>query len=232
MIDKTRTHAEDAIAAIPEGATIMIGGFGECGRPDMLLHLLLESGRHNLTIVSNNAGEGRKGLAALLLARRIGRMICSFPRGAMAKEVEMLVREGSLTLEVMPQGTLAERMRAAAAGIPAFYCPTGVGTMLADGRETRMFNGRPCLLETALTADVALIKAHRADRWGNLTYDRMARNFSPLMCGAATRVIAEADEIVPLGGIVPEQVATQGVFVETVVRSRPVPAELWERALA
>ncbi|WP_036593563.1 3-oxoacid CoA-transferase subunit A [Ottowia thiooxydans] len=232
MIDKIRSDVEKALSCLKDGSSLMIGGFGECGRPNMLIAAVLDMGIRDLVLVSNNSGTGRIGLAALLLSGRVRKMICSYPRGDLASELERMVRAGSIELEVMPQGTLSERMRAAGAGIPAFYCPTGFGTTTARGKETREFNGLGCVLETGLTADVALVKAGRADRWGNLTYDRLARNFSPLMCMAARTVIAEVDEVVELGDIDPEHVVTQGILVDSVVRTQPVDARVWERALA
>lgn len=216
MIDKRAGGPEEAVSRIPDGATVMVGGFGESGRPNRLLAALLDGGARGLTIISNNAGEGTHGMAALLLAGRVEKLVCSFPRGAMAAQVEELVRAGTLSLDVMPQGTLAERIRAAGAGIPAFYTPTSFGTVVAEGKETRDFDGRGHVLETALHAEFALIKARRADRWGNLDHDKLARNFSPLMAAAAEWTIAEADEIVELGGMHPEHVVTPGIFVDAV----------------
>lgn len=232
MIDKRRLSAEDALSRLSDGMSVMIGGFGECGRPNMLISMLLDSGAKDLVLVSNNAGEGATGLAALLLSGRVRKLICSFPRGAMAKEMERLVRSNVIELEVMPQGTLAERIRAAGAGIPAFFCPTGYGTIIARNKETREINGQGCVLEYGISADLALIKAHRADRWGNLTYDKMARNFSPLMCMASKTVVVEADEVVEVGEIDPEHVVTQGILVDSLTLTRPVSVECWERALA
>ena len=220
MIDKRAGAPEEAVARIPDGATVMVGGFGESGRPNRLLAALLDGGARGLTAISNNAGEGTHGMAALLLAGRIETLVCSFPRGAMAAQVEELVRAGKLKLDVMPQGTLAERIRAAGAGVPAFYTPTGFGTDMAKGKETREFDGRGHVLEYALPAQYALIKARRGDRWGNLDHDKLARNFSPLMAMAAEWTIAEADEIVELGDIHPEHVVTPGIFVDALVETR------------
>lgn len=221
MIDKRVTDAAEAVSRIPDGASVMVGGFGESGRPNTLLAALLDGGARGLTAISNNAGEGTHGMAALLMAGRVEKLVCSFPRGAMAAEVEKLVRAGRLSLDVMPQGTLAERIRAAGAGIPAFYTATGAGTAAAEGKETRDFEGRAHVLETALRADFAIIKARRADRWGNLDHDKLARNFAPIMATAADWTIAEADEIVELGDMHPEHVMTPGIFVDAVCLTAP-----------
>ncbi|MFT4794341.1 MAG: 3-oxoadipate CoA-transferase alpha subunit [Paracoccaceae bacterium] len=217
MIDKTAKNAAEAVACIKDGATVMVGGFGESGRPNTLLKALLESGAKDLTAISNNAGEGTHGMAALLLAGRVRKLICSFPRGDMAAETEKLVRAGKLELEVMPQGTLAERIRAAGAGIGAFYTPTSYGTEVAAGKETRIIDGVGHVLEYALHADFGLVKAKRGDRWGNLDYNLLSRNFGPLICAAARHTIVEADEIVPLGDIAPEEVVTPGIFTNALV---------------
>ncbi len=230
MLDRRSEDLEQALDGISDGATIAISGFGESGRPNMLIKALLDRGTRDITLISNNAGEGTMGLAALLLEGRVRRLLCSFPRGAMQGDVERLVRAGALELEVMPQGTLAERLRAGGAGIPAFYTATGYGTQIANGKESRTFGGRGYLLETALTADFGLIKAHRADRWGNLTYRNLARNFCPLVAAAAKRSIVEADEIVPLGDIPPAEVITPGIFTDVLVQTRPVPHGDWPRA--
>ena len=228
MIDKRCDSLAQALEPIKDGARIMISGFGESGRPDMLIKALLDKGVRDLELVSNNPGEGTRGLAALFLAKRVGRLICSFPRGDMQDEIEAQVRAGTLTLDVMPQGTLAERIRAAGAGIAAFYTPTSFGTLAAKGKETRMFDGVGHVLEHALHADFALIKAERADRWGNLTYDKLGRSFAPLMASAAKHTIAEADTLGDLGSIAPEHVITPGIFTDCLVQTRPVtdwPAE-------
>lgn len=217
MIDKTAKNAAEAVACIPDGATLMVGGFGESGRPNTLLKALLHGGATGLTVISNNAGEGTHGMAALLLAGRISKLICSFPRGDMAVQTEQLVRAGKLELEVMPQGTLAERIRAAGAGVGAFYTPTSFGTEVAAGKETRQIDGRGHVLEFALHADFALVKCMRGDRWGNLDYNKLSRNFGPVMCSAAKHTIVEADEIVALGDIAPEAVVTPGIFTDALV---------------
>ncbi|MFT6774841.1 MAG: 3-oxoadipate CoA-transferase alpha subunit [Paracoccaceae bacterium] len=217
MIDKTATDAATAVACIPDGATVMVAGFGESGRPNTLLKALLASGATGLTVISNNAGEGTHGMAGLLLAGRVSKLICSFPRGDMAAETEKLVRAGKLTLEVMPQGTLAERIRAAGCGIGAFYTPTSYGTDIGAGKEAREIDGVMHVLEYALKADYALVKARHGDRWGNLDYSLLSRNFAPLMCAGAAHTIVEVDEIVPLGAMDPENVVTPGIFTNALV---------------
>ncbi len=217
MIDKTVASVEEAVAGIPDGATVMIGGFGRAGQPVELIDALIEQGAGDLTIVNNNAGNGDVGLAALLAKRRVRRIVCSFPRQSDSWVFDGLYREGAIELELVPQGNLAERIRAAGAGIGAFYTPTAVGTQLAEGRETREIDGRTYLLEYPLRADFALVSALRADRWGNLVFRETARNFGPIMATAATTTIVQVDEIVPLGAIDPETVVTPGIFVDRVV---------------
>lgn len=229
MLDRRCDSVQEAIADIGDGARIMVTGFGEAGRPNMLTAALIEKGVSDLEIISNNAGEGETGLAALFHHGMVARLICSFPRGAMATTVERMVRSGELVVEVVPQGTLAERIRAAGAGIAAFYTPTGYGTVNAQGKETRMFDGRGHVLESALHADFALVKAHKGDRWGNLTYDKLARNFAPLMATAGRQTIVEVDEIVELGALDPERVVTPGIFVDKLVTTRDVPDEAWRK---
>src|SRR3954464_7262693 len=211
------TGAQAAVAGIADGATILVGGFGMAGMPTRLIDALIEQGACNLTIVSNNAGNGDTGLAALLAAGRVDKVICSFPRQADSHVFDGLYRAGKVDLEVVPQGNLAERMRAAGAGIGAFFCPTGVGTPLAAGKEQRTIDGRDYVLEMPIRADVALVKAHRADPMGNLVYRKTARNFGPVMCTAAELTIVQVDEVVPLGAIDPEAVVTPGIFVDRVV---------------
>lgn len=205
------------MADIFDGATIMIGGFGEAGSPIELIHALIDQGAKNLTVVSNNAGSGYVGLAALIANRQVRKMICSFPKTANSKVFPELYRKGEIELELVPQGTLAERIRCGGAGIPAFYTPTSVNTPLAEGKETRVFNGKTYVLEYALKADFSLIKCKAADRYGNLIYNKTARNFSPIMCTAAKTTIVQAKKIVELGEIDPECVVTPGVFVKRVV---------------
>ncbi|MCS0499852.1 3-oxoacid CoA-transferase subunit A [Protaetiibacter mangrovi] len=223
MIDKTVATVADAVAGIPDGATVMIGGFGRAGQPVELIDALIAGGAGDLTIVSNNAGNGDTGLAALLAARRVRRIICSFPRQHDSWVFDGLYRAGEIELELVPQGNLAERIRAAGAGIGAFFSPTGVGTELAAGKEERVIEGRRYVLEYPIRADVALVSALRADRWGNLVYRETARNFGPVMASAATTTIVQVDEVVPLGALDPETVVTPGLYVDRVVAvgSRP-----------
>ena len=227
MIDKRVEDAARAVADIGDGATVLIGGFGEAGSPTELIHALIDRGARGLTVVNNNAGNGHVGLAALLERRLVARMICTYPRSSHSEVFEEVYREGSVALEVVPQGTLAERLRAAGAGLGGFYTPTAVGTPLADGKETRRIDGRDYVLEYPLHADFALVKAECADRWGNLTYRLAARNFGPLMCMAAATTIVQARRLVGLGEIDPEAVVTPGIFVDRVVR---VPEPMSERA--
>lgn len=217
MIDKTIASAEAALADVPDGATVMIGGFGGAGQPNGLIEALVAQGARDLTVVSNNAGNGDTGLAALLAARRVRRIVCSFPRQADSHVFDALYRAGELELELLPQGNLAERIRAAGAGIGAFYTPTGYGTLLAEGKETREIDGRHYVLEYPLHADYALIKARQGDRWGNLVYRKTARNFGPIMAAAARCTIAQVDEFVPLGALDPETVITPGIHVQRLV---------------
>jgi 3-oxoadipate CoA-transferase alpha subunit len=217
MVDKTVTSLEAAVADVHDGATVMIGGFGAAGQPAALIGALIAQGARNLTVINNNAGNGETGLAALLKARRVRKMICSFPRQVDSFVFDGLYRAGEVELEVVPQGNLAERIRAAGAGIGAFFTPTGHGTLLAEGKETRVISGRPHVLEYPLTADFALIKAHRGDRLGNLVYRKAARNFGPVMATAATCTVAQVDELVEVGALDPEAVVTPGIFVRRVV---------------
>ncbi len=217
MVDKEVASAAQAVASVTDGATVLIGGFGRAGQPVELIDALIDHGASDLTIVNNNAGNGDTGLAALLKARRVKRIVCSFPRQHDSWVFDELFRAGEIELELVPQGTLAERIRAAGAGIGAFYCPTAVGTPLAEGRETRVINGREHLLEYPIHGDVALISALHADRWGNLVYRETARNFGPIMATAARTVIAQVDSMVPLGALDPESVVTPGLFVDQVV---------------
>jgi 3-oxoadipate CoA-transferase alpha subunit len=224
MIDKTVPDAAAAVAGIEDGSTVLIGGFGRAGQPVELIDALIEQGATDLTIVSNNAGNGDVGLAALLAKRRVRKIICSFPRQHDSWVFDGLYRAGEVELEVVPQGNLAERIRAAGAGIGAFFSPTGVGTELAAGKEERTIDGRAYVLEYPIKADVALISALRGDRWGNLVYRETARNFGPIMATAAATTIAQVDEIVELGAIDPEAVVTPGLFVNRVVA---VGARAW-----
>ena len=217
MIEKQVASLADAVADVADGATVMIGGFGTAGLPNELVGALLEQGAKNLTIVNNNAGNGDTGLAALLAARRVRKIVCSFPRQTDSHHFDRLYRSGEIELELVPQGNLAERIRAAGAGIGGFFTPTGYGTDLAKGKETREIDGRMYVLEAPLHADYAFIKAERGDRWGNLTYRMTARNFGPMMAMAAKTTIATVHEIVPLGGLDPEAVITPGIFVRRIV---------------
>jgi len=227
MIDKRVASAEEAVAGIADGSTVMIGGFGRAGQPVELIDALIAQGAGDLTIVSNNAGNGDVGLAALLAKGRVRRILCSFPRQQDSWVFDRLYRDGELELELVPQGNIAERIRAAGAGIGAFYSPTAVGTELAEGREAREIDGKTYLLEYPIRADVALISAYRADRWGNLVYRKTARNFGPVMATAATTTIVQVDELVPLGDLDPEAVVTPGIFVDRVVA---VGERSWMRA--
>jgi 3-oxoadipate CoA-transferase alpha subunit len=213
--------ADAAVAGIPEGATVLIGGFGEAGQPMQLIDALRRLGAGDLTIVSNNAGNGEIGLTALLKAGLVRKVICSFPRQSDSWIFDELYRSGRIELELVPQGNLAERMRAAGAGIGAFFCPTAVGTPLAEGKETRVIGDREYVLEYPIHGDAALIKAHRADTMGNLVYRKTARNFGPVMATAAATTIVQVEEIVEPGGIDPEAVVTPAIFVDRIVRIRP-----------
>jgi len=217
MINKIVGSVKEAVADIFDGATVMISGFGEAGSPIELIHALIDHGAKNLTVVSNNTGSGHVGLAALIANRQVKRMICSFPRTANSKVFPELYKNGEIELELVPQGTLAERIRAGGAGIPAFYTPASVNTPLAEGKETRVFNGQAYVMEYGIRADFSLVKCKTADRYGNLLYNKTARNFGPIMCTAANIAIVQAREIVDLGGIDPEAVVTPGIFVQRVV---------------
>jgi 3-oxoadipate CoA-transferase, alpha subunit len=217
MINKIVQTMAEAMAGIRDGAVVLLGGFGSIGQPNALIYGLIEQGAKDLTVVANNAGVGHTGLARLMEVGRVRKIICSYPRTSDPVVFEGLYRAGKIELEVVPQGTMAERMRAAGAGIPAFYTPTSVGTKLAEGKEMREFSGRACVLEEALYGDVALIEAWEADRWGNLTYRSSARNFNPVMATAAKLTIAQAQLIVDLGAVEPEKVVTPGIFVERVI---------------
>jgi 3-oxoadipate CoA-transferase alpha subunit len=211
------TDAAEAVAGIEDGATVLVGGFGMAGMPTTLIDALIAQGASELTIVSNNAGNGDTGLAALLAASRVAKVICSFPRQADSYVFDALYRAGKVDLEVVPQGNLAERMRAAGAGIGAFFCPTGVGTPLAEGKEARTIDGRDYVLEYPIRGDVALIGAHVADRLGNLLYRKTARNFGPVMATAAALTVVEVSHVVDAGDIDPEIVVTPGIFVDRVL---------------
>jgi 3-oxoadipate CoA-transferase, alpha subunit len=224
-IDKRVADVRDAVADVRHGATVLIAGFGESGVPRALIDALIEQGASGLTVVANNAGSGDHGVAALLRARRVRRVICSYPRSSGSVWFERRHAEGAVELEVVPQGTLSERIRAAGAGIPAFYTPTGLGTDLAAGKETRRFGDREYVLEAALPGDLALIRARRADRWGNLIYHSVARNYGPTMAAAAALTVAEvAEPIGEPGDLDPEQIITPGIYVDRLVYA-PDPRE-------
>ena len=224
MVNKIVPGLREALAGIHDGATIMIGGFGNAGMPRELIDGLIDQGATDLTIVNNNAGNGDTGLAALLAARRVKKIICSFPRQADSYVFDGLYRSGDLELELTPQGNLAERIRAAGAGVGAFFSPTGYGTLLAEGKETRLINGKNYVLEYPIHADFALIKALKADRWGNLVYRKAARNFGPIMAMAAKCTIVQVDQVVELGELDPEAIVTPGIFVQRVVKVNGVTA--------
>jgi 3-oxoadipate CoA-transferase, alpha subunit len=218
MINKIADSVAEAMTGIQDGATVLIGGFGTAGIPNELIDGLIAQGAKDLTVVNNNAGNAEVGLAALLRAARVRKIICSFPRQADSQVFDGLYRAGKLELELVPQGNLAERIRAAGAGIGAFFCPTGFGTQLAGDRETREIDGKHYVLEYPIHGDVALIKAEAGDRWGNLVYRKAARNFGPVMAMAARRTIATVHDIVELGTLDPEAIVTPGIFVNRIVQ--------------
>ncbi len=218
MIDKRVVTVADAVAGIEDGATVLVGGFGASGVPVELVHALLDRGTTDLTVVTNNAGSGETDVAALLRERRVRRIVCSYPRSAGSVWFEERWRAGEVELELVPQGTLSERMRAAAAGLGGFFTPTGADTRLAEGKEVRVIGGRRHVFEEPLPGDVALVKAARADRWGNLVYRTAARNFGPTMAAAAALTVVQVDEFVELGELDPEAIVTPGIFVDRVVR--------------
>ncbi|WP_018152949.1 3-oxoacid CoA-transferase subunit A [Leeia oryzae] len=224
MINKTVATLEESVAGIFDGATVMIGGFGTAGQPAELIDALIHQGARDLTIVNNNAGNGDIGLAALLKAGRVRKIICSFPRQSDSHVFDSLYRAGQIELELVPQGNLAVRIQAAGAGLGAIFTPTGFGTLLAEGKETRHIDGKDYVLEYPIKADFALIKAHKGDRWGNLTYRKAARNFGPIMAMAADCTIAQVNQIVSLGELDPESVVTPGIFVQRLVRIQHQPA--------
>lgn len=219
MIDKIADDLSTAMAGIADGATILIGGFGSVGQPDTLIEGLIESGAGDLVVVSNNAGTGRAGLARLMELGRVRKIICTYPRSAGSVVFEELYAAGKIELEIVPQGTLAERLRAAGAGIPAFFTPTAYGTELAAGKETRRIDGRDYVLEYALPGDVALVEAWEADRWGNLTYRASGRNFNPVMATAAKLTIAQTNHIRDLGELAPDMIGTPGLYVDRVLHA-------------
>ncbi|ANI80197.1 3-oxoacid CoA-transferase subunit A [Sphingobium sp. EP60837] len=221
MIDKERVSAEAAVSDIPNGASVMIGGFGTAGMPDQLINALIASGVGDLTIINNNAGNGEEGLAALIREGRVKKIICSFPRQSDSHHFDTAYRSGQIELELVPQGNLAARIQAAGAGLGAIFTPTGYGTLLAEGKETRQIDGREHVLEYPIHADFALIKAHEGDRWGNLVYRKTARNFGPIMAMAARTTIAQVSRIAPLGEMDPEAIVTPGIFVQRIVEIAP-----------
>lgn len=230
MINKIDHSIADALSSVQDGSTVLIGGFGTAGIPNELIDGLIEQGARDLTVVNNNAGNGESGLAALIKAGRVRKIICSFPRQADSWVFDGLYRSGQIELELVPQGNLAERLRAAGAGVGAFFTPTGFGTELAlnaDGtlKETRRINGRDCVLEYPIHGDLALIKAETGDRWGNLTYRKAARNFGPVMATAARRTVATVHEVVELGQIDPETIVTPGIFVSRIVKIERVATQ-------
>ncbi|RVT96814.1 3-oxoacid CoA-transferase subunit A [Rhodovarius crocodyli] len=218
MINKIVQSMAEAMEGIKDGSTVLIGGFGSVGQPDALIEGLIEQGAKDLTCVANNAGTGHVGLARLMELGRVRKIICSFPRSAGSVVFEELYKAGKIELEIVPQGTMAERMRAAGAGIPAFFTATGAGTLLARGKEAREFDGREYIMERSLPADVALIEAWEADRWGNLIYKDSGRNFNPVMAMAATLTIAQVQHIGELGTLDPEKIVTPGVYVNRVLQ--------------
>jgi len=228
VIDKTYLSVAEAVADLPDGATVMVGGFGASGSPIELLHALIDQGATDLTVINNNTGNGDVGLAALIGNGQVSKMICSFPRSSQSRVFPKMYKAGKVELDIVPQGTLAERIRSGGAGIPAFYTPTTVGTILAEGKESRQFDGRTFVMERWLKADFALIKCEVADPLGNLTFNKTARNFSPLMCMAASTTIVQAKQLVARGEIDPEHIITPGIFVDRVVE---VPQPVHEDTL-
>jgi 3-oxoadipate CoA-transferase, alpha subunit len=225
MIDKIAASIGEALHDVPDGATVLIGGFGTAGIPNELIDGLIAQGARDLTIVNNNAGNADQGLAALLKTGRVRKIVCSFPRQVDSYVFDELYRSGKIELELVPQGNLAERIRAAGAGIGAFFCPTAYGTELAAGKETRVIDGKHYVLEYPIHADVALIKAEVGDRWGNLTYRKAARNFGPVMAMAAKKTIASVHRIAQLGELDPESIVTPGIFVHRIVRIERVATQ-------
>jgi 3-oxoadipate CoA-transferase, alpha subunit len=225
MIDKIAASVAEALQDVPDGATVLIGGFGTAGIPGELIDGLIEQGARDLTVVNNNAGNADTGLAALLQTGRVRKIICSFPRQADSHVFDELYRSGKLELELVPQGNLAERLRAAGAGIGAFFCPTAYGTELAAGKETREIDGKHYVLEYPIRGDVALIKAEAGDRWGNLVYRKAARNFGPVMATAAKQTIASVHRIAQLGELDPESIVTPGIFVHRIVQVERVATQ-------
>ncbi len=217
MLDKVKQSLQEAIAPIQDGASVMVSGFGDAGIPFELMSAIMDKGLRELTMSSNNAGTHEPGIAGLIKAGRVRKIVCSHPRPAHSDVFANAYRAGQVELECMPQGTLAERLRAAGAGLGPFFTPTGYGTLIAEGKEQRVINGKAYIMEPPLSGDFALVRAHLDDRWGNLTYRWAARNFGPVMCMAAKHSIAQVNRIVPLGDLAPEHVMTAGIFVQSVV---------------
>lgn len=218
MLDRRCKSIEEAMAGIEDGATVMISGFGEAGRPNYLIKCLMDTGVKDLTLVSNNAGAGYEGLAMLLRREMVKKLVCSFPRGAMGDEVQRLIKEHGLVIEVNPQGTLAERIRAGGAGIPAFFTRTGYGTLVAEGKETREFDGEMYVMERGLTADLAIVKAWKGDAEGNLIYRKTARNFNPMMATAGKATVVEVEELVEIGALDKDAIHTPGIYVDRILK--------------
>lgn len=219
MINKIARDMGAALVGLRDHASVMIGGFGDAGSPDALIQAVIDHGAKDLTIISNNAGSGESGIAALIKADRVRKVICSFPRMAASHHFESRYRAGELELELVPQGNLAARIQAAGSGLGAIYTPTGYGTLLAKGKETRCIDGRDYVLEYPISADFALIKAHVGDRWGNLVYRKAARNFGPIMAMAARTTVAQVDRLASLGGLDPEVIVTPGIFVNRLIEA-------------
>jgi 3-oxoadipate CoA-transferase alpha subunit len=219
MINKIVDSADSALQGVADGATVLVSGFGDAGMPHELLQALLRQGARELTVITNNAGIGETGIGALLAAGRVRKLVCSFPRANGPSVFDALYAKGAVELELVPQGTLSERIRAAAAGIGGFFTRTGAGTLLAEGKETRLIDGQLYVFESPFKCDLALIKAERGDRWGNLTYRLSARNFAPVMASAAPLTVAQVREVVELGQIAPEEVVTPGIFVDKIWRA-------------
>ena len=231
MINKIVGSAAEAIQEIPDGATVMIGGFGEAGSPIELIHALIDQGAKDLTVISNNTGSGHVGLAALIENRQVTKTICSFPRTANSKVFPELYHAGEIELELVPQGTLAERIRAGGAGIPAFYTPAGYGTEVAEGKETRNFNGKMHVLEHAFEANFAFVKAWKGDEAGNLIFKGTARNFNPCMCGAAKITVAEVEELLPAGSLDPNEIHIPGIFVQRIFQGEHYEKRIEQRTV-
>jgi len=220
MINKVVYTMEKALEGLHDGATIMVSGFGDAGLPFDLVHGVLDTGVKDLTIISNNAGTHHRGIALLMQEKRVKKIVCSFPRSSGAVVMEEMYKKGEIELELIPQGTLVEKIRCGGSGIPAFYTKTGVGTPLGEGKEVMTIKGEQCLLEEPITSDFSLIKGRMADRWGNVLYDKAGRNFGPVMATAGRITVVQVDQVVKLGDIDPENVVTPGIFVDRVIQIR------------